>query len=181
MNRKSCLIPILYKQNYYSVLNWIKTKKKKTNCKNKNYFLSIRKTCQCYEYPLIPHFYIAKLGYAGVYLFFLFLLQNIDCVPTIYLCFEQKSMSTIYVLSKNKKNIKKIQKKFFIFYNFKTLRMLHGQVFVMQLPVPCCCLRFITNNTTNKLNKIRQVYFIILNLLILFKCFPEIFPSVLSV
>ena len=26
-----------------------------------------------------PHFYIAKLGYAGVYLFFLFLLQNIEC------------------------------------------------------------------------------------------------------
>ena len=31
------------------------------------------------EYPLKPHFYIVKLGYAGVYLFFLFLLQNIDC------------------------------------------------------------------------------------------------------
>ena len=29
--------------------------------------------------PLKPHIYIAKLGYAGVYLFFLFLLQNIDC------------------------------------------------------------------------------------------------------
>ena len=30
--------------------------------------------------PLKPQgFYIAKLGYAGVYLFFLFLLQNIDC------------------------------------------------------------------------------------------------------
>ena len=27
----------------------------------------------------IPQFYIAKLGHAGVYLFFLFLLQNIDC------------------------------------------------------------------------------------------------------
>ena len=39
----------------------------------------IRKTCPCNVYPLIPHFYIAKLGYAGVYLFFLFLLQNIDC------------------------------------------------------------------------------------------------------
>ena len=26
-----------------------------------------------------PHFYIEKLGYAGVNLFFLFLLQNIDC------------------------------------------------------------------------------------------------------
>ena len=25
------------------------------------------------------HFYIVKLGYAGVYVFFLFLLQNIDC------------------------------------------------------------------------------------------------------
>ena len=39
----------------------------------------IRKTCLCNIYPLKPHFYIAKLGYAGVYLFFLFLLQNIDC------------------------------------------------------------------------------------------------------
>ena len=40
---------------------------------------TIRKTCPCNVYPLEPHFYIAKLGYAGVYLFFLFLLQNIDC------------------------------------------------------------------------------------------------------
>ena len=39
----------------------------------------IRKTCPCDIYPLEPHFYIAKMGYAGVYLFFLFLLQNIDC------------------------------------------------------------------------------------------------------
>ena len=39
----------------------------------------IRKTCPCNEYPLKPHFYIEKMGYAGVYLFFLFLLQNIDC------------------------------------------------------------------------------------------------------
>ena len=39
----------------------------------------IRKTCPCNVYPLEPHFYIVKLGYAGVYLFFLFLPQNIDC------------------------------------------------------------------------------------------------------
>ena len=39
----------------------------------------IRKTSPCKVYPLKPHFYIVKLGYAGVYLFFLFLLQNIDC------------------------------------------------------------------------------------------------------
>ena len=32
-----------------------------------------------YVYPLKPHFYIAKLGYAGAALFFLFLLQNINC------------------------------------------------------------------------------------------------------
>ena len=41
--------------------------------------LSIRKTCPCNTYPLKSHFYIAKLGFAGVYLFFLFSLQNIDC------------------------------------------------------------------------------------------------------
>ena len=41
--------------------------------------LYIMKTCPCNVYPLEPHFYIAKLGYAVVYLFFLFLLQNIDC------------------------------------------------------------------------------------------------------
>ena len=41
--------------------------------------LIIRKTCPCNVYPLEPHFHIAKLGFAGVCLFFLFLLQNIDC------------------------------------------------------------------------------------------------------
>ena len=41
--------------------------------------LNITKTCPCNVYPLEPHFYNAKLGYAGLYIFFLFLLQNIDC------------------------------------------------------------------------------------------------------
>ena len=44
-----------------------------------SFWLNIRKTCPCNVYPLIPHFYIEKLGYGGVYLFFFFLLQNIDC------------------------------------------------------------------------------------------------------
>ena len=39
----------------------------------------ITKACPCNVYPLEPHFYIEKLGCAGVYLFVLFLLQNIDC------------------------------------------------------------------------------------------------------
>ena len=48
-------------------------------CLSCDFVACIRKTCSCNVYPLIPHFYIAKLGYAGVYLFFLFFLQNIDC------------------------------------------------------------------------------------------------------
>ena len=30
--------------------------------------------------PLKPHFYIVKLGFTGVNLFFLYLNQNIDCI-----------------------------------------------------------------------------------------------------
>ena len=54
-------------------------------------------------YPLEPHFYVANLGYAEVYLLFLFLLQNIHVycgyslepaeavlTCTHYLSFEQK-------------------------------------------------------------------------------------------
>ena len=48
------------------------------------YFITI--TCPCNVDLLIPHFYIAKLAYAGVYLFFLFLLQNIDCGWKLFLC-----------------------------------------------------------------------------------------------
>ena len=33
-------------------------------------------SCPCNVYPPIPHFYIAKLGNTGVYIF---LLENIDC------------------------------------------------------------------------------------------------------
>ena len=38
--------------------------------------------CPCNIYPLTAvksHFYIVKVGNTGVYLFFLFLIQNIDC------------------------------------------------------------------------------------------------------
>ena len=41
--------------------------------------LAITQTCPCNEDPFTPHFYIVKLGFTGVYIFFLFLLQNIDC------------------------------------------------------------------------------------------------------
>ena len=54
----------------------------------------IRKTCPCNIYPLKPHFYIVKLGYAGVYLFFLFLLRNIDCGYSLEL--PQRGGSNVY-------------------------------------------------------------------------------------
>ena len=38
----------------------------------------IRETGPCNEYPLKPHFYIVRLGFTGVYLFLLLLIQNID-------------------------------------------------------------------------------------------------------
>ena len=31
----------------------------------------IMKTCPCNEYPLTPHFYLVKLGFIGVFIFFL--------------------------------------------------------------------------------------------------------------
>ena len=52
--------------------------------------------------PLKPHFYIVKLGFTGVYTFFLIFAQNIDCEYPLEpprrggsneyqnLCYEQK-------------------------------------------------------------------------------------------
>ena len=39
---------------------------------------TITKTCLYNFDPLKPHFYIVKLGFTGVYIFFLFLIKNID-------------------------------------------------------------------------------------------------------
>ena len=69
-------------------------------------------TCPCNVYPLEPQFYIARLGYAGVYLFFLILLQNIECG---YSARRFLRASTIYVLSKNKKKYQKFSNEIFNF------------------------------------------------------------------
>ena len=39
----------------------------------------ITKTCLYNFDPLKPYFYIAELGFTGVYIIFLFLLKNTDC------------------------------------------------------------------------------------------------------
>ena len=74
----------------------------------------MRRTYPCHKYPLKPHFYIEKLGFAGVYLFFLFLLQSIDCEYSL----EPPRRAKIRKISK-----------IFIFYNFKKLCIMHGRVF----------------------------------------------------
>ena len=46
---------------------------------------TIRKTYPCNEYPLKQHFYVGKMGYAGVYLVFLFLLGEavLTCIHNL--------------------------------------------------------------------------------------------------
>ena len=48
-------------------------KKKITN------LIYITITCACSVYSQIPHFYIVKQGFKGVYLIISFLIQNIHC------------------------------------------------------------------------------------------------------
>ena len=97
--------------------------------------MNIRKTCPCKVYPLKPHVYIVKLGYAWVYLFCLFLLQNIDCGYSLEP--PRRGGSNVYqqsmFWSKNKKNIKIFLMKFSIFIGEKNLCILHGHVFIMSV------------------------------------------------
>ena len=66
--------------------------------------------------PLNPHFYIVKLRFTGLYLFFLFLLQNIDCGYSLEP--PHRGVPTIYVLGENKETIKKISDENFHFLEF---------------------------------------------------------------
>ena len=88
----------------------------------------IRITCPCNEQPLTPHFYIEKVGFTRVYIFFLFLLQNIDWAYIAY-----TRMETFYVLSKNKKNIKHFHLIIIFFTAVKYCNILHGHVFISDL------------------------------------------------
>ena len=84
---------------------------------------NIRITGPCDLYPLAPHFYIVKLGFAGVYIIFLFLLQNIDCGCALepHLCFEKKL----------EKNITIFHLKIIVFTAVKYYSIIHRRVFVM--------------------------------------------------
>ena len=67
----------------------------------------------CVMFTALNPTFIQKTGVCrGIYLFFLVVLQNIDC---------GYSLESLYVLSKNKKNIKNILLKMFLFYHLKNL------------------------------------------------------------
>ena len=89
----------------------------------------IRKTCPCNVYPLIPHFYIAKLGYGEVYLFFFIFAPKHRLWVLVRTASPRRF--AIYVLKKNKRNIKSFLMKIFNFYNLRKICILHGHVFVM--------------------------------------------------
>ena len=63
-----------------------------------------------------------KVGLTRVYLFFLFLLQNIDCGYSLEPLRRFLRVPTIYVLSKNKKNIKKKSSENYHFYSREILQ-----------------------------------------------------------
>ena len=81
-----------------------------------------------------PHFYMVKLGYAGVYLFLLIF----DPKHRLWVLIRTAALRrfyrvpTINVLSKNITNIKFFLLKF-SFFTAKNLHILHGQVFVMHM------------------------------------------------
>ena len=75
-------------------------------------WIFIWKTCPCRVYPLEPHFYIGKLGFAGAYLIFLFLIQNIHSGKVQVGKDQEKAQSENDSHSKNrdgKKNLIKNQ------------------------------------------------------------------------
>ena len=102
--------------------------------------LVIMQTCPYSEYPLTPHFYIVKLGFTGVYIIFLFLLLNTDCGYSLE---PPQCVPTIYVLSKNKKNIKIFHLKVISFTVFKNCSILHGNVCVKSELTGYLCVLFV--------------------------------------
>ena len=92
----------------------------------------ITKTSLCNENPVTPHFYIIKLAFTGVYVFLIFAPKH-----RLWVLVRSASVRrflrvpTIYVLSKNKKNIKSFHLKIKIFTVLKNCCILQGRVFVM--------------------------------------------------
>ena len=122
----------------------------------------------CNVYPLEPHFYIGKMGYAGVNLFFLFLLQNIDCGYSLEP--PRRGGSNVYPQSMFWAKVRKISKNFCWIFSILTLRKiykLHGRVFIMQVFLSYC----IVVKSSNQLPRLLLIFFEAMSTVLIFCLF----------
>ena len=63
--------------------------------KKESILILIMKTCPCNVYPLKRHFYIAILGYAGVYLFLAHLSRRLTGELIVYPCSGVRPSSSV--------------------------------------------------------------------------------------
>ena len=101
----------------------------------KLFLCSILKTCLYYADPLKPHFYIVKLGFTGVCIIFLISAQKHRLWVLVRTASARRfyRVPTIYVLSRNMKNIRMFYLKNCHFFGVKFSVYLNRHVFVMQL------------------------------------------------
>ena len=91
----------------------------------------ITKTCLYNFDPLQPHFYIAKLGFTGVYITFLISAQNIDYGYSL----EPHRRGDSNEYPQSMKTIRMFYLKIFIFLVVKFSIYLNRHVFVMDVRV----------------------------------------------
>ena len=93
----------------------------------------ITKTCLYNFDPLKLHFYIVKLGFTGVYISFLISVKKHKLWVRVRTASPRrfKQVSTIYVLSRNMKNIRIFYRKSFLFLVIIFSVYLNRSVFVM--------------------------------------------------
>ena len=93
----------------------------------------ITKTCLYNFDPLKPHFYIVKLGFTGVYIISFISAQKHRLWVLVRTASPRwfERVPTIYVLSRNMKNIRVFYLKFFSFLELKFSIYLNRRVFVM--------------------------------------------------
>ena len=89
--------------------------------------------------PLKPHFYMIKLRFTGVYIIFLISAQKHRLWVLVRTASPRRfyQVPTIYVLSRNMKNIRIFLSENFQFLVVKISMYLNRRVFVMPIPGSC--------------------------------------------
>ena len=124
INTESAQRMMKIKKSQLCLIILFRTKKRKKNLTDL-WFIIYYWCATCYDItktylynfdPLKPHFYVLKLGFTGYTLFFSFLLKDIDCGYSLEPPRRAVLTSTtIYVLSRQMKNIRVFIWKFPVF------------------------------------------------------------------